>query len=71
MASYTLSNGENGYDIILNDGDQMEIRNGGLAENTRVNVGGKLTVLNGGKANVIYCGGAVVIDGGMADRIDL
>ena len=51
MASYTLSSGETGYGIILNDGDQMEIRNGGFAENTGVNVGGKLTVLNGRTEN--------------------
>ena len=60
MASYTFSNGETGYGIILNDGDQMEIRNGGFAENTGVTVGGKLTVLNGGLADTVHLDGGTL-----------
>ena len=71
MASYTLSNGENGYDIILNDGDQMEIQYGGFAESTGINVGGKLTVLNGGLAETVYLDGGrlEVLTGGTAANV--
>ena len=51
MANYIISSGETSTGIVLNNGDNMTVQNGGYAVNTVVSSGGSLLVLNGGIAS--------------------
>ena len=51
MATYIISSGDICNDITLNDGDMMEVQNGGMAVNTVVKYGGSLLVQDGGTAS--------------------
>ena len=65
MANYIVSSGEVSSNLVINNGDRLEILSGGSILNTVVNRGGNMFIQDGGVASgIITSSGYVVVSSG-------
>jgi autotransporter passenger strand-loop-strand repeat protein len=68
MTTFTVSSGQTSIGLTLNSQDIMDVLSGGVAVDTRVNLGGFMQVLDGGFVQQTTLFGVALIRGGSASN---